>query len=71
MTEQASLSVWVMAGWVARTRSLSEPLSPRGPQPVLARVRGVGVGHFALPQHRLGRLVRLLLKFKVKLGGWA
>jgi len=52
MTEQASLSVWVMAGWVARTRSLSEPLSPRGPQPVLARVRGVGVGHFALPQHR-------------------
>jgi hypothetical protein len=52
MTEQASLSVWVMAGWVARTRSLSEPLSPRGPQPVLARVRWVRVGHFALPQHR-------------------
>src|SRR5262245_13463401 len=23
------------AGWVARTRSLAEPLSPRGPQPVV------------------------------------
>jgi len=52
MTEQASLSVWVMAGWVARTRSLSEPLSPRGPQPVLATLRGFGVRHFALPQQR-------------------
>jgi len=24
-----------LAGWVARTRPLTEPLSPRGPQPVL------------------------------------
>ena len=24
-----------VAGWVARTRLLAEPLSPRGPQPVL------------------------------------
>jgi hypothetical protein len=23
-----------LAGWVARTRPLAEPLSPRGPQPV-------------------------------------
>ncbi len=27
------------AGWVARTRPLAEPLSPRGPQPVLRRLR--------------------------------
>jgi hypothetical protein len=27
-----------LAGWVARTRPLSEPLSPRGPQPVLRRL---------------------------------
>jgi hypothetical protein len=24
-----------LAGWVARTRPLAEPLSPRGPQPVV------------------------------------
>ena len=30
-----------VAGWVARTRPLAEPLSPRGPQPVLRRLRGV------------------------------
>src|SRR6266513_775175 len=29
-----------LAGWVARTRSLSGPLSPRGPQPVLGTLRG-------------------------------
>ena len=29
-----------MAGWVARTRPLAEPLSPRGPQPVLRSLRG-------------------------------
>lgn len=29
-----------MAGWVARTRPLSGPLSPRGPQPVLGKLRG-------------------------------
>jgi hypothetical protein len=29
-----------VAGWVARTRPLAEPLSPRGPQPVLRRLRG-------------------------------
>ena len=29
---------------------LSEPLSPRGPQPVHGRLRGVGVPHFVLPQ---------------------
>jgi hypothetical protein len=28
-----------MAGWVARTRPLAEPLSPRGPQPVPQRLR--------------------------------
>jgi hypothetical protein len=28
-----------LAGWVARTRPLAEPLSPRGPQPVLKRLR--------------------------------
>ena len=28
-----------MAGWVARTRLLAEPLSPRGPQPVLRSLR--------------------------------
>ena len=28
-----------VAGWVARTRPLAEPLSPRGPQPVLRRLR--------------------------------
>jgi len=28
-----------VAGWVARTRPLAEPLSPRGPQPVLQRLR--------------------------------
>jgi hypothetical protein len=28
-----------MAGWVARTRPLAEPLSPRGPQPVLRTLR--------------------------------
>ncbi len=28
------------AGWVARTRPLAEPLSPRGPQPVLQTLRG-------------------------------
>jgi len=27
-----------LAGWVARTRPLSGPLSPRGPQPVLGRL---------------------------------
>ncbi len=38
------LSDWRMrdlnkAGWVARTRPLAEPLSPRGPQPVPRRLR--------------------------------
>jgi len=28
-----------VAGWVARTRPLAEPLSPRGPQPVPQRLR--------------------------------
>jgi hypothetical protein len=28
-----------LAGWVARTRPLTGPLSPRGPQPVLSTVR--------------------------------
>ena len=28
-----------LAGWVARTRPLAEPLSPRGPQPVLRSLR--------------------------------
>ena len=28
-----------LAGWVARTRPLSGPLSPRGPQPVLERLK--------------------------------
>jgi hypothetical protein len=28
-----------VAGWEARTRLLAEPLSPRGPQPVLQRLR--------------------------------
>jgi len=28
-----------LAGWVARTRPLSRPLSPRGPQPVLRTLR--------------------------------
>ena len=28
-----------VAGWVARTRPLAEPLSPRGPQPVLRSLR--------------------------------
>lgn len=32
------------AGWVARTRRLAEPLSPRGPQPVFLRVRACFVG---------------------------
>jgi hypothetical protein len=57
MTEQASLRVWAIAGWVARTRSLAEPLSPRGPQPVLARLRAVAARLFAVPQPTLGRLV--------------
>jgi hypothetical protein len=30
-----------LAGWVARTRPFAEPLSPRGPQPVVAEHRGV------------------------------
>src|ERR1051325_3951387 len=29
-----------LAGWVARTRPLAGPLSPRGPQPVLSKLRG-------------------------------
>jgi hypothetical protein len=37
--------------WVARTQSLSEPLSPHGPQPVHGRLRRVGVRRFALPQY--------------------
>jgi hypothetical protein len=28
-----------LAGWVARTRPLAEPLSPRGPQPVLSKLQ--------------------------------
>jgi hypothetical protein len=28
-----------LAGWVARTRPLAEPLSPRGPQPVPRRLQ--------------------------------
>ena len=28
-----------LAGWVARTRPLAGPLSPRGPQPVIIHVR--------------------------------
>ena len=28
-----------LAGWVARTRPLAEPLSPRGPQPVLNKLQ--------------------------------
>jgi len=29
-----------LAGWVARTRPLAEPLSPRGPQPVMTILEG-------------------------------
>jgi hypothetical protein len=29
-----------MAGWVARTRPLAGPLSPRGPQPVVRQIIG-------------------------------
>ena len=28
-----------LAGWVARTRPLTGPLSPRGPQPVLSKLQ--------------------------------
>jgi len=28
-----------LAGWVSRTRPLAEPLSPRGPQPVVSKLR--------------------------------
>src|ERR1700730_11008578 len=31
-----------LAGWVARTRPLAEPLSPRGPQPVLHTLGNLG-----------------------------
>ena len=46
-----------VAGWVARTRPLAGPLSPRGPQPVLSKLRG----HFASdngsaePEYRVPR----------------
>ncbi len=41
----------LIPGWVARTRSLAEPLSPRGPQPVLRRLRGFAARLLAVPQH--------------------
>jgi hypothetical protein len=46
-----------LAGWVARTRPLAEPLSPRGPQPVIERLReqlrktnGPKAPNFAVPR---------------------
>jgi hypothetical protein len=38
--EEREIGELRVAGWVARTRPLSEPLSPRGPQPVLSKLRG-------------------------------
>ena len=33
---QEGFARWdVVVGWVARTRPLAEPLSPRGPQPIV------------------------------------
>jgi hypothetical protein len=29
-----------LVGWVARTRPLAEPLSPRGPQPIGLQIEG-------------------------------
>ena len=43
------------AGWVARTRLLAEPLSPRGPQPVLERLRA-GCGALNGPLEPLERV---------------
>ena len=42
------------AGWVARTRPLSEPLSPRGPQPVLSTLRGCFVPPNGTLEPKLG-----------------
>jgi len=44
-----------VAGWVARTRSLSGPLSPRGPQPVLSKLRGgfAALNGSAEPEYRV------------------
>jgi hypothetical protein len=39
-----------LAGWVARTRPLAEPLSPRGPQPVPQRLRTRIEGHNGSPE---------------------
>jgi hypothetical protein len=48
-----------LAGWVARTRPFAEPLSPRGPQPVVAEHRGaakeVPMGRW-LQKYRYGSL---------------
>jgi len=44
-----------VAGWVARTRLLAEPLSPRGPQPVLRSLR-VACGALNGPLEPLGRV---------------
>src|ERR1700688_2229590 len=46
-----------LAGWVARTRPLAEPLSPRGPQPVLRTLR-VGCVRLNGPAEPLGRVRR-------------
>jgi hypothetical protein len=49
----------ILAGWVARTRPFAEPLSPRGPQPVVAEHRGpakeVPMGRW-LQKYRYGSL---------------
>jgi hypothetical protein len=42
------------AGWVARTRLLAEPLSPRGPQPVLQTLRMLTGGLNGSPEPRDG-----------------
>src|SRR6266849_8032480 len=39
-----------LAGWVARTRPLAEPLSPRGPQPVLRKLLSLYVSPNGPPE---------------------
>jgi hypothetical protein len=43
-----------VAGWEARTRLLAEPLSPRGPQPVLQTLRTFIGGLNGSPEPRDG-----------------
>ena len=57
---------WSDAGWVARRRPLAGPLSPRGSQPALTKLRG----HFASPNGSVGLAARVRgLQYKSSLRG--